>query len=399
MHLNLTEEQIMLRDMARDFARNEIDPIAAKIDMEEHVPNELTKKIAELGFFGLLIPEKYGGSGANLTTGCLVLEEIGWASASVAGMLSVEMLLCPWTIETVGNEEQRQRLLPKSATGERLMAYTQSEAVGAVNTAKHQTKLTPDGNNWRLNGSKLFCTQGEAKTYIVMCRTRVDGVDGYGIVIADREQEGFVVAPYEDKLGWRGTNTGSLSFTEVLITPDNILGNMLTANSEQNLPCNQPSFLAHCAATIGGLQGMFDKTLEYVKERELYGEPMYKLSPISDRLADVYNKIQAMRALLYTSTPHYDNRPEFPMVPYGSICKSYICDEAFRCSDTLLQMWGGSGIMNSTGINRYFRDARANRIAEGATELHNAVISQMILGLDLAAGSTGGRGDNALPDR
>ena len=390
MHRSLTEEQRMLQDMAGEFARKEIDPIATQIDMEECIPPSLLDKIAELGFYGLVIPEKYGGSGQNLTTACLVLEEIGKASPSVAGVLSVEMVLCPWTLETIGNEEQRQRQLPKSATGERLMAYSLTEAAGAVNLGNHQTRLIPDGNNWRLNGAKLFCTQGAAKTYIVMCRTTVNGEQGNGMVLVDREQEGFAVAPYEDKLGWRGTNTGSISFTDVVITPENILGNMLTANMEHNMPCNQPSFVAHSAAALGGLQGMFDKTLDYVKERELYGEPMYKLSPISDRLADVYNKIQAMRALVYTSAAHYDNRPEYPMVPHGSICKSWICDEAFRCTDTLLQMWGGSGIMNATGINRYFRDARANRIAEGATELHNSIISQMILGLNATTALTGG---------
>jgi len=397
MLMNLTEEQRILQDTARSFAQKEIDPIANKIDLSERTPPELTKKVADLGFFALLIPEEYGGLGSNLSTACLVLEEIGKASPSFAGLLSVQMLLCPWTVETLGTKEQCERLLPKSATGERLMAYSQSEAVGATDTMRHQTKLTPDGNAWRLNGAKLFCTQGEAKTYIVMCRTSQGGQEGYGVVLVEQEAEGFSVAPYEDKLGWRGTNTGSISFTDVLITSDNVLGNLLTANSEQNLPVNQPSFMAHSAATIGGLQGMFDKTVAYIKERNLYGAPMYHLSPISDRLATIYNKIQAMRALLYSSTPYYDDRSSFPTTPYGSICKSYICDEAFACTDQLLQMWGGSGMMNSTGINRYFRDARVNRIAEGATELHNAVISQLILGFDLAAGSVAGTGENALP--
>ncbi len=389
MLMALTDEQTMLQDMARDFTRNEIEPVANRIDMEERIPPELIAKMAELGFFGLLIPERYGGSGQNLTTGCLILEEIAKGSPSVAGMLSVEMVLCPWTLETIGNEEQRGRYLPSSAAGERLMAYSLTEPAGAVNIERHQTRLTPDGDNWRLNGEKLFCTQGTAQTYIVMCRTQVDGQEGYGMVLVHQGQEGFAVAPYEDKLGWRGTNTGSISFSDVLITPENILGDMLTACNAHNLPCNQPSFVAHCAAALGGLQGMFDKTLAYVKERELYGAPMYKLSPVSDRLAEVYNKIQAMRALLYSAAAHYDNRPDFPLFPHGSVCKSYICDTAFQCTDVLLQMWGGSGIMNSTGINRYFRDARANRIAEGATELHNAIISQMVLGLDLAAALTG----------
>ena len=389
MLMELSEEQAMLRDLARDFARKDIEPIATRIDLDETIPDELITKMAELGFFGLAISGVYGGIGQNLTTACLVLEEIARSSPAVAGMLSVEMVLCPYIVEAIGNDEQCRRLLPASARGERLMAYSITEPAGAVNFASHQTRLTAEGNNWRLNGDKLFCTQGPAKTYLVLCRTRLDGQEGMGIVIVDQEQDGFAVAPYEDKLGWRGTNTGSISFSDVLVTPDNVLGKLLTAVADHNMSCNQPSFVAHSAAALGGLQGMFDKTLAYVKERQLYGAPMYQLSPISDRLADIYNQIQAMRALLYTSSVHYDDRSCIPATPYGSICKSYICEAVFRCSDTLLQMWGGSGIMNSTGINRYFRDARANRIAEGATELHNSMISQLMLGLDLSTAMTG----------
>lgn len=385
----LTQDQQMLKDIAADFTRKEIEPIANRIDLVEETPAELIRKMAGLGFFGLTIPEAYGGSGQSLTTACLVLEEIARGSPSVAGMLSVEMVLCPFTVEALGTEEQKRRLLPLSASGERLMAYSITEPAGAVNFASHQTRLTPDGNHWLLNGDKLFCTQGSAQTYLVLCRTRRDGQEGMGIVVVEQEQEGFSVAPYEDKLGWRGTNTGSISFTDVRVIPENVLGNLLTAVADHNMSANQPSFVAHSAAALGGLQGMFDKTLDYVKNRELYGAPMYMLSPVSDRLADVYNRIQAMRALLYSSSVHYDDRSNVPMVPYGSICKSYICETAFQCSDILLQMWGGSGIMNSTGINRYFRDARANRIAEGATELHNSMISQMVLGLDLATAMTG----------
>ena len=385
----LSEDQAMLRDMAREFARKDIEPIATRIDLEDAIPADLIAKMAELGFFGLAISEQYGGIGQNLTTACLVLEEIARSSPSVAGMLSVEMVLCPYTVEAIGNEEQCRRLLPPSARGERLMAYSITEPAGAVNFGSHQSKLTPEGDNWRLTGEKLFCTQGSARTYLVLCRTQLDGQDGMGIVVVDQEQDGFAVAPYEDKLGWRGTNTGSISFSNVLVKPDNVLGNLLTAVADHNLSCNQPSFVAHSAAALGGLQGMFDKTLDYVKERQLYGAPMYQLSPISDRLADVYNQIQAMRALLYSSSVHYDNRADIPLMPHGSICKSYICETVFRCTDTLLQMWGGSGIMNSTGINRYFRDARANRIAEGATELHNSIISQMVLGLNLSTAMTG----------
>jgi alkylation response protein AidB-like acyl-CoA dehydrogenase len=379
----ITDEQTALRDAAQVFARREIESIATQIDRDEYTPPELTAKLAGQGFFGLLIPEEYGGAGADLTSCCLVLEELAKASPAFAGLVSVEMILCPQAILTAGTEEQKKRLLPKSATGERLMAFSQTEPSGAGNVEAHLTKLTPDGSNFRLNGGKLFCTQGEAKTYLVTCRTQLDGVRGYGCAIVEREAEGFSVAPYEHKLGWRGTNTGPINFTNVLVTEENILGDLLTSVQDFFLPVNQPSYLGHAATSVGCAVGMFEKTLSYVKERQLYGEPMYRLSPIIDRIGMAWSKIEAMRALLYTSTRLFDQGSRDLN---GSICKAWICETAFEICNSLLQLWGGSGIMDSTGINRYFRDSRAKLIAEGSTEMHTDLIAKLVLGLPLTLG-------------
>ena len=374
----VTEDQAAFRDAAQAFARKEIEPIAAQIDREERTPPELSRKLAEQGFFGLFIPEEYGGSGADLTATCIVLEELAKASPAFAGLVSVEMILCPEVVMAIGNEEQKQRLLPKTASGERLMAYSQTEPSGAGNTEYHQTKLTADGNAYRLNGAKLFCTQGEAKSYLVMCRTERDGQKGYGCVIVDQEAEGFQVAPYEHKLGWRGTNTGSISFTDVLVSPENIVGDLLTANQDIFMIANQSSFLGHAATSLGCAVGMFEKTLEYVKERKLYGVPMHTLSPWSDRLARAWNKIEAMRALLYTSTRLFDEGRRDLVL--GSTCKAWVCETAYEVCNDCLQAWGGSGMMDSTGINRYFRDSRAKLIAEGGTEMHTDIVAKAVLG-------------------
>ncbi|MGE4322781.1 MAG: acyl-CoA dehydrogenase family protein [Sphingobium sp.] len=375
----LTEDQAAFRDAAEAFARKEIEPIANQIDQTESTPPELYRKVAEQGFFGLYIPEEYGGVGGDFVSTCLVLEELAKASPALAGVLAVEMILCPRIILHAGSEEQKRRILPRSASGERVMALSQTEPAGALNTAFHQTRLTPDGNNWRLNGAKLFCTQGEGKTYLVFCRTEQNGEQGYGCVIVEQEQDGFHVAPYEQKLGWRGTNTGGISFDDVLITPDNIVGNLLTANMEAIIPgASQPNTVAHAVTSLGCTVGLFDKTLAYVKDRNLYGEPMSRLSPVSDRLASIWTRIEAMRALCYTAARYVDaGQPGH----YGSICKSWVCDTAFECCSTLLQMWGGSGMMDSTGVNRYFRDARAKMVAEASTEMHHDMIAKELLGL------------------
>ena len=373
----LTEEQRIMRDVAATFAREELMPVANQIDMEEATPDWVIRRCAELGFLGLFIPEAYGGLGGDLTTCCVILEELAKASPAFAGLLSVEMILCPGVVAHIGTEEQKQRLLPPSARGERVMAYSQTEPSGAGNVIAHQTRLVEDGNGYRLNGHKLFCTQGSAEVYLVMCRTRRDGRDGYGCVVVERSAQGFDVHPYEDKLGWRGTNTGPIAFTEVAVSADDVLGDLLTANTDI-APINQASFMGHAATSLGCVEGLLALTLEYVKSRELYGQPMYRLSPVTDRLAGIHAKIEACRSLLYASTRQYDDR--IMTQPQGSVCKAYICDTAFECTSQLLQMWGGSGMMNSTGVNRYMRDARAKMIAEGATEMHHGIIAQAILG-------------------
>lgn len=368
----LNDDQRMMRDVAAKFAKNELMPIANQIDMTESTPEWVVKRCGELGFLGVFIPAEYGGIGADLTTACIILEEIAKASPAFAGVLSVEMILCPEVVRILANEEQKRRLLPPSATGERVMAYSQTEPSGAGNVAYHQTRLSADGNGYRLNGHKLFCTQGDAKTYLVMCKTNKDGVDGYGCVVVDAEDDGFQVQKYEDKLGWRGTNTGPIAFTNVAISADDVLGNILSGGAD-HAPANQVSFLGHAATSLGCMEGLFDLTIEYVKQRELYGEPMTRLSPVTDRMAQIWTKIEACRAMLYASTRlHDEGRMTLPM---GSACKAYICDTAFECASQLLQMWGGSGMMNSTGVARYMRDARVKMVAEATTEMHHSIIA------------------------
>jgi len=373
----LTDEQRALRDIATVFAQKEIEPIANQIDLDEHTPDALVAKAAELGLFGLYTSPEYGGAGADLVSVCLVSEELAKASPSFAGMLTVQMVLCPKTVEILGTEAQKQRILPKNSTGERLMAYSQSEPGGAANIGTHLTKILPDGNGYRIDGAKLFCTQGTAKTYLVMGKSRDrHGSEGYGCAIVEREDEGFRVEPYENKLGWRGTNTGPIAFDNVFLTEDDILGNLLTGGFSHR-PANQANLFAHVATSVGCAQGLFDKTMDYVKQRRLYNKDMAELQPIGYWLAEAHAKIVACRDLLYTAVREFEAGTMAPEKP--NICKAFIGETMFDVCVKLVQMWGGSGIMNSTGVNRYMRDARANCVAEGATEMHYAIIANQLL--------------------
>ena len=383
----LSEEQEMIRDTARRFAREQVEPVANRIDREDKVPAALYRKSAELNFFGLFIPEEYGGLGQSLTTACLVLEEIAKASPAYAALLSVEMVLCPAAIALAGTEEQKRRYLLPAAKGERVLAWSMTEAAGSANLAQHQTRIEADGNGYRVNGVKLFCTQGLANTILLLARTRHDGKEGYGCVMVDRDSPGVEPAPHESKLGWRGTNTGSIAYNNVYVPAEDVLGGLLTGMADL-WGANVPSFIAHSATSLGCAQGMFDKTVAYVKERNIYGKPLYHCQPAAYVLAESYARLEAMRSLLYATTQRFDQKRQDPVM--GATCKAWICDTAFEVTNKLLQLWGGSGIMDSTGVNRYMRDARTNMIAEAPSELHYDVISAYVLGKPTAWGMTFG---------
>lgn len=377
-----TEEQEMFRETARRFAEKEVEPVAAQADLDERFPDELFEKCAELGFYGLYTSEKYGGSGHDLTAACLVLEEISKASPSLGGMLSVQMLLCPASLEIVGTEDQKQRYLVPSAAGEKVMAWSSTEPSGTIDYLRHQARITRDGDGYRLNGLKIYCTQGNAETFLVFARCSEDGKEGYGGVIVEKGMKGFEPAKPEDKLGWRGTNTGTIAYNDIHIPRENLLGNFLTGRWEVSA-ANTLGSIGHCASSLGCLEGMFDKTLTYVKDRQMYGAPMSRLQPVSYWMAEVWTKMQACRSMLYTITQAYDRgRRDHQLMASG--CKAYLCDTVFECSGKLLQLWGGAGIMNSTGINRYFRDARTKMVAEGSSEIHYDGVASSLFGLPSA---------------
>ena len=372
----LTEEQTLMRNIAREFAQKEVEPRANDMDKNDELPIDLVKRAAELNLFGLMIPEQYGGLGSDMTTTCVVLEEIGKASPSLAGLFSVQIGLCPVAINSAGTEEQKQRLLVPAAKGEKLMALSVSEPSGNANFAAHQTALTPDGDGYRLNGLKIFCSQGSATVYIVGAKTELDGKAGYGEVIVEKGMPGFEIGKYEDKLGWRGSNTGTILFKNVYIPKENVIAGLLSGQRDISLG-NLAGSLGHSAGALGCAEGIFAKTVAYVKERNLYGKPMTELQPISYWLADSYTKIEACRSLLYTTTRMFDEgRYDFNM---GFSCKSYICETAVEVSEKLMKMWGGHGIMNDVGINRYVRDARTNTMAEGSSEILLSAIVHSIL--------------------
>jgi butyryl-CoA dehydrogenase len=374
MSIFFSEEQIAIRDSARRFSDLEIEPVADEIDRTGIVPAELESKAAALGFFALYTPREYGGNDANLTSACLMLEEIGRASPGYAGMLNVQIVISPAAVVLAGTAEQKRRLLPDSAGGRNTIAFAVTEPGGARNRIEHQTYLTRDGGGYRLNGGKILCTLGESRYILVSCKTEQDGMPGYGRVIVDRAMEGVHVTPSAPMIGWAGTNNSSISFENVRISSEDILGDILRVNTAE---ASWASNIGHAASSLGGAQGMFEKTLRHVRKRNLYGLPMDRVQPVSYRLAEIYGSIQACRALLHSTTLEWDAGQRDGTA--ASTCKALICDMTFELAHALLQLWGGSGMTQSTGINRYFRDLRASMAAEGPSDLHYDYVAAHLL--------------------
>lgn len=372
----LTDDQKAIQQVAREFAQTEVEPRANEMDATDELPEDLIGRVAELGFFGLAIPEEFGGLEAGMTTTCLVLEEIGKASPALAGLLSVQIALVPVSIAAAGTQAQKEKYLTAAARGEGVFALAHTEPVGGANVPAHQTRLTADGDGYLLNGLKVFCTQGTASVYMVGAHTSMGEYRGYGEVLVERGMAGFEVGKYEEKLGWRGSRTGTLLFHDVQIPPENILGGLLSGIKDIGLG-RLTGNLGHAAGALGCVEGMFDKTVDYAKNRSTATGMLADYQPLAYWLADAWVRIEACRSLLYTTTRMFDEGTIDDNMAMA--CKVHVCEESFEICHRLLQMWGGHGVMTEVGVNRYFRDARTNTIAEGSSETLLAQIAGTIL--------------------
>lgn len=371
----LTEEQELIRKIAREFTQNEVEPRANEIDLKDEYPADLIRRCGELGFLGVNIPVEYGGTASGITTACVIVEEISKASPAIGGLL---MIYTSWpaSLAMAGTKEQKEKYLPACATGQALGSLAHTEPAGAMNLAAHQTCLTPDGDGYRLNGLKIFNTHGEATVWLVGAKTSVDGKAGYGYVLVDRGAPGFEIGKVEKKLGWHGSGTGTVHFKDVFVPKGNLVGDALNGPMSVGLMSLYGN-LSHSASSLGCAEGIYAKTIAYAKQRVLYGVPMTMLQPISYWLADMYTKIEACRSLLYDTARLFDQgsiRPDL-----AASCKAFICDTAFEITSRCMQMWGGHAIIDEVGVNRYMRDARTALTAEASSEMHLSGIAQTIL--------------------
>jgi len=379
MEFQLSEEQTLVRDMAREFADKELMPRATAHDREERIDQEVLDQLGELGFFGLTIPEEFGGTGLGSLTLAFVLEELNRACASTGVTVSVHNSLVCAPLNKWGSEEQKQEWLPKLASGEVLGAYSLTEANAGSDAAALRATAVLDGDEWVLNGTKMFVTTGDlAGLVIVYMRTdpEVSNAKGISAFLVPAGTPGFTVGKHEKKTGIRGSSTTELVFENARIPKANLLGE-LNRGFQIAMDTLDGGRIGIAAQSVGIGQACLDASVKYAKEREQFGRPIGQFQAIQWKLADMSTRLDAARMLLHKaawlrSRGEDCNREAAQAKLFASTVCNY-------CADECLQIHGGAGYTDDFHVERLFRDARITEIYEGATDVQRIVIARSLL--------------------
>ena len=378
MDFSLTEEHIMIRDAARDFANTELLPGVIERDEKEEFPTEQIKKMGKLGFLGMMVDPKYGGGGMDAISYVLAMEEISKVDASASVVMSVNNSLVCWGIETYGTEEQKQKYLTKLATGEVIGAFALSEPEAGSDATKQRTIAEDKGDYYLINGTKNWITSGRtADVYLVIANTHPEkGHHGINAFIVESGMEGFVVGAKEHKMGIRGSDTHSLLFTDVKVLKENRIGEdgfgftfaMKTLSGGR---------IGIASQALGIASGAYERALQYSKERKAFGKEISRHQSIAFKLADMKTEIDAARHLCMKAAWDKDQHNNYDLS--GAMAKYYAAEMAMRVTTEAVQIHGGYGYVKEYHVERMMRDAKITQIYEGTSEIQQIIISRSIL--------------------
>ncbi|GAB1430222.1 acyl-CoA dehydrogenase family protein [Ignavibacteria bacterium] len=368
----------MIRQTARDFAREEVAPSVIERDINGEFPREIVAKMGELGFLGMMVPEEWGGSGLDCVSYVIAMEEISKVDASVGVIMSVNNSLVCWGLETYGTDEQKERFLRPLASGQKLGAFCLSEPeAGSDATQQHTTAEFRDGM-WYLSGMKNWITNGtSADTYIVFAQTdREKRHKGITCFIIDRHTPGFEPGKKEDKLGIRSSDTCSIGLTNVAVPPENILGE---AGRGFNIAMESLNGgrIGIASQALGIAQGAYEAALRYSKERKAFGRPIAELQAIQMKLADMSMKIEAARLLILKAATLKDKHETF--IKEAAQAKLFASKIAVEVALEAVQVHGGYGYVREYQVERMLRDAKITEIYEGTSEIQRIVIARELL--------------------
>jgi len=378
MDFRLSEEQMAVRDAARDFAQNMCKPGVIERDTNQQVPIEQLKQLGELGFMGMMVDPKYGGSGMDTISYVLAMEEISKIDASVSVAMSVNNSLVCWGLEQFGTEEQKQKYLIDLATGNKIGAFCLSEPEAGSDATSQRTTAIDKGDHYLLNGTKNWITSGgTASTYIVIAQTDVNkGHKGINAFIVERGMKGFIVGAKEDKLGIRGSDTHTLLFNDVKVPKENRIGEdgfgfkfaMKTLSGGR---------IGIAAQALGIASGAYEIALAYSKERETFGKPICEHQMIQLKLSKMALDIEAARMLVLKAAWHKDEHMDYNTS--GAMAKLIASQVAMETTVEAVQIHGGYGFVKEYHVERLMRDAKITQIYEGTSEIQNIVIARSIL--------------------
>ena len=378
MDFNLTEEHLMIRDAARDFAQNELLPGVIERDTHQQFPAEQVKKMGEMGFMGMMVDAQYGGGGMDTFAYVLVMEELSKVDASSSVIVSVNNSLVCYGIQAYGSEAQKEKYLRPLATGQALGAFCLSEPEAGSDATSQKTTAIDHGDHYLLNGTKNWITNGgTADYYIVIAQTDRDkGHRGINAFIVEKGLNGFSIGPKEDKLGIRGSDTHSLMFHNVKVPKENRIGEdgfgfkfaMKTLSGGR---------IGIAAQALGIASGAYERARDYAKIRTAFGKELFKHQAISFKLADMYTQIEAARNLVFKAAWEKDQGLNYDRS--SAVAKLYASQVAMDTTVEAVQIHGGNGFVKEYHVERLMRDAKITQIYEGTSEIQKIVISRALL--------------------
>ncbi|HEY7892270.1 MAG TPA: acyl-CoA dehydrogenase family protein [Solirubrobacteraceae bacterium] len=381
MDFDLTDEQRLIKETARNFTDNEIVEQAKQNARNHHFDLELVKKLAQQGYLGAIVPQQYGGAGLDYLSYGLVVEEIGRGCSSVRTVVSVQTSLVCSAILKWGTEEQKHKYLPKLCSGEWLGCFGLTEPDTGSDAVKQRTRATKTDSGWVINGAKMWISMGNyAKVALIFAQTDPSlGHKGLGCFMVDTDQPGFQTQVIEHKMGLHASDTASISLEDVEVADEDLLGTIGDGFkvAMSSLDSGRYSVAAGC---VGICQGCVEESVKYAKEREQFGRPIASFQLVQAMIADMVVKTDAARMLVWRAGFLKDQGR--PNTTETSIAKLYATEAAVECANTAIQVHGGAGYVDDHPVERYFRDVRVTTLYEGTSQIQKLIIGRSVTGIN-----------------
>ena len=373
----MSDEQVMIQDMARRFSLEKLRPHSSAWDEESHFPVDVIKSAAELGFAGIYLKDEHGGSGLTRLDAVLIFEQLSYGDVSTAAFISIHNM-ASWMIDCFGNDQQRAKWLPKLTSMELIASYCLTEPGSGSDAAAMKTRAERDGDDYVLNGSKQFISgAGTSDIYLVMARTSDDRAQGVSTFIVPKDTPGLSFGSNEKKMGWKSQPTRMVIFDNVLIPAENRVGDE-GHGFKFAMAGLDGGRLNIAACSLGGAQLALDKAVEYAQERQQFGKPIADFQSIQFKLADMETELQAARVMLYEAAARLDGKSP-DATRWCAMAKRFVTDTGFKVANEALQIHGGYGYLADYGVEQIVRDLRVHQILEGTNEIMRVIISRDML--------------------